>query len=156
MHASVATIDTFDVVPFELAHFDLIVPQEHQRDDYELYAHCELTRELILAGQAWTAFRGERCLGSAGLMPLRPRCATVWSVIDRNVRNHEFLRVHRATAQYLERAMAQYARVEFCADLDFKQAQRWARLLNFDLEGVYVRFKPVKRKYAIYVRGEQA
>jgi hypothetical protein len=110
--------------PKDLLDFD---PQPRQVDDYAQaidsrhWQYCD----------ALTAFAGGRAVVVAGMAPIWSGRAIAWALVSRHAGPH-MRALTRAAIGVFE--ACEYARVELYVDVEWAEAQRWARLLGFQPE----------------------
>jgi len=114
----------WSVVPFEVHHLSLIVPQPAQR-----LGVADMARAMQGPfGDAWTATVDGVPVAAAGVVELWPGRGHAWALLDEEASRH-MLRITRAIAFALD--AVPFRRVEMHVDAEFAAASRWAEMLGF-------------------------
>lgn len=102
-------------------------------------------------GFAQTAFDDEKVLGFAGVIPIWPGRAMAYAYLTEHARKNKFVFVHRAVKRFLDGCYIK--RIEMAVQCDFKQGNRWASMLGFELEAERMRhYQPDGEDCALYAR----
>ena len=128
-HLSSATYTGPLIIPYRAKHMEQIIAQESQ----------QFLGKWIQPGQSKTleneyTFTGiyeGRVLICAGLLPAWSNRAIGWAYLDIEARRHMTF-ITKSIMRFLE--ICPFDRVETAVDCDFKEGNRWARMLGFDLE----------------------
>lgn len=86
---------------------------------------------------------------SAGLAPLDPRRSMAWALVRHNA-GPLFHRIHREVGRFLDEKAPK--RTEMVVETGFIQAERWARMLGFELEGYMRKYFPNENDGYLYAR----
>lgn len=116
--------------PFRAGHLTYLQPQKFQVGEHRAlvesgHAH-EFERFLSL-----TAWRDSRCLGAAGIVPVRPHKGVAWMLLSEDVARY-MLPVVRKVRRVLR--ATEYKRVELQVHAEFVEGQKFARLIGAKLE----------------------
>ncbi len=136
------------IIPFAAGHLDLLALQGGQSYLVPLidggYAAA-----LERMGPAFTAVADGRVVGVAGVAPQWRGRAVAWALLS-ECGPPVFLAVHRAALRFF--ALQGYRRIEAGVDVRFTAAQRWARLLGFEREGLMRGYGPDGHDAYLYAR----
>jgi len=116
-----------EVKPFKLWHLDFINLQEHQKHMKELFDVAEY-QELLLTGEAHTAFGETDIALIAGVYPLTNYIARAWALIG-DTPGRDLLYATRAIGDFLKQT--HYDRIETPVMRDFTKGHRWCKALGF-------------------------
>jgi hypothetical protein len=113
-----------EVRPFEASHLVGFQVQQHQRWEFAIQPEAP----AAAFGEAWSGFADGAAICCAGLVPLWPGRAYAWALLSEGAASH-LLELTRIARFVLE--TSGHGRIEAYVDAEFKQAQRWARMLGF-------------------------
>jgi hypothetical protein len=118
------------IVPYKPEHLQRMSLQEAQA-----YLSAWVTPDMAKAlGDglvACSALEGDDVLGCAGIIPIWAGRAVAWAYLAPDI-GTRFVQIHRAVKKVIEGCYVQ--RLEATADADFPAANRWLRMLGFQLE----------------------
>jgi hypothetical protein len=104
---------------------------------------------LIDAGPSFSLVDGERVLAMAGVWVMEPHRGLAWSVLADDL-GFDMYYVNKAVSDFLNNT--DIRRIEMAVDLGFREAQRWAEMLGFKLEGVMEKYFPNEADAFLYAR----
>lgn len=140
---------TYEVIGFKPEHLKELSEQESMKYLSE-YMASDCAEKLAEAGNSYTIKANDRVVFCGGAIVYWEGRAEVWSIIDRDCREH-FYAIHKATKRFLE--VLSMRRVEATVDHGFEQGHRWVRTLGFQLETPCMKgYRPNGGDCAMYVR----
>lgn len=136
------------IVSFEAAHLNGLRLQPAQRD-MARYMSQTYGAALAQSGDAFSAIKGRRVLGCAGIELIWENRGIAWSLLG-DVTATEMLAIHRRVAAFLEGQPLR--RIEMTVDCGHAPGHRWARMLGFQHEGKLQAYTPDGRDCDLYAR----
>lgn len=124
------------IINFEWWHHDLIDVQESQKE----YSSAESF--IGVAGPAYTYMEQGKPKGAFGMQVQWEGRAVVWAVVGNDIRNWPAFHNHVKTLMIEKAKELKINRLELSVLSDFKQGNRWARMLGFTKEAELKRFFP--------------
>lgn len=119
-----------DFVPLNAGHIKYVEVNEAQKA--EQMAMIEGYGAYACQHPGLEAWRGNRCLGMAGLIPVYPgRFLMAWALLSRHAGPY-MLPLTRMVRRMLDGQRVE--RIEMTVAAEFEEAQRWAAMLGFTRE----------------------
>ncbi len=141
-----------EFVPFEPSHLASLRLQAAQAYLQPLMARPEYGAAMV-GPHAWSGAADGRIVGCAGVLAQWPGRAICWALLSRDLRTHDFQRVHRKVTAVLARVHAEGTRrIETSVDAGFDAGHRWVRALGFAPEGLMRAYSPEGRDHLLYAR----
>lgn len=119
-----------EIVPFNPVHLKHIDLQSDQKANCELF-DCPDYIELLLMGEAYTAFYNGEIIVIAGVFPLTDYMGRAWALVSENA-GRALIPASRKISDFLKETL--YARVDTPVRRGFINGHRWAKLLGFTNE----------------------
>lgn len=113
--------------PCQLGHIKLIAPQDHDRLVQAAYLRPE-NKHYITEHFSISAWRGNECIGAAGIVQLTDGNGLAWTLISKNV-GKDFLTITRAVRNALD--ICPFPKVWMNTKVGSERACRWALKLGF-------------------------
>lgn len=112
--------------PFKAGHLSYLSPQKEQRRE-----HAQLVRsgavELLESNVALSGWADGKCVGAAGLIPVRPHRAVAWMILSDGIGPY-MVPVVRKVRRVL--IAVPYKRIELTVSSGFEAGHHFARLLG--------------------------
>lgn len=121
------------LVPLTVEHARAMVPQPGQPDALADLRDEANVERLIVAGVALALVDGPRVLAVGGIVDAGSGRGVGWCALAGDV-GRSMTGVTRAAVRYLK--ATRFRRVEIVTRDGWREAERWALMLGFDLEGV--------------------
>ena len=143
-------------IPFEMAHLDLIVPND---EDVKRYGEIssKMHHPLAELSVAWSGVYDGRILLCGGVFQCSNHTAHCWTLISKFAKLYP-IPVVRAIKNQLENIMQDMGlhRVETSNIEDAHDHHKWCRLLGFEEEGVMRYYDDQKRNYIRFAKFMEA
>ncbi len=137
-----------NVVSFEAQHLEGLRLQSAQRD-MTRYMSQTYGTTLARSGNAFSAIKGRRILGCAGVEVIWANRGIAWSLLG-DLTPSEMLAVHRRVSAFLDDQSLR--RIEMTVDSGHAPGHRWAGMLGFKHEGKLQAYTPDGRDCDLYAR----
>lgn len=119
-----------EFVPFKADHLWQFVPQDVQRDDHRA-ALSDGSAVYLESTLSFSGFAGVRCVGAAGLVPVRPHRAVAWLILSDRAGPYMLPLARKVRRVF---ALAPYRRIEFTVAAEFEAGHRFADLIGAKCE----------------------
>ncbi|TQV80771.1 GNAT family acetyltransferase [Denitrobaculum tricleocarpae] len=136
------------IIGFRAEHLENLTLQPAQ-SDMARYMSQSYGTALAQSGNAFTAIKGGRVLGCAGVELIWANRGIAWSLLGK-MTGPEMLGIHRRVSEFLNKQSLR--RIEMTVDAAHTAGHRWARMLGFQLEGRLQAYTPEGRDCDLYAR----
>jgi RimJ/RimL family protein N-acetyltransferase len=138
-----------NVAELRAEHLDRLSVQPSQAWALPLLRGPGYVDSLLADGDAWVVEHGERVVAAGGIVRLHAQHGEAWTLIAPDAGPH-MRRIHRLACEVLDGCPLR--RVQAYADPEFRPAQRWLRMLGFELEGYCAAITPQGRDMLLFAR----
>lgn len=114
-----------EFAPFRAGHLAYLTPQKAQEAEYKLLR--DSAAEALEGSVALSAWANNRCLGAAGLIPIRPHRAIAWMILSERASPY-MLPIVRKVRRVI--SASAFKRVELTVSDRFEEGHRFARMLG--------------------------
>lgn len=137
------------VAPFVPHHLTLINTQPGQRKDLSIFGNPRYGESLAQGGPAFTVFNDGEVVACLGVFDYWEGRGACWAVLSGDLKTLMVGLTRRISAWFEQ---SDYRRLECSVDPNFPEARRWARLLNFQEEGLMRKYTPSGADHLLYAR----
>lgn len=116
--------------PFKAGHLSYLKPQPEQKIEHRILA-SEGASVMLNQHFGLSAWVDLKCVGCAGLVPIFPHRAIAWIILSSEAQPY-MLSIVRKVKKIIKQS--EYARIELTVAVDFKQAEKFARLIGAKCE----------------------
>ena len=138
-----------EVVSFNAKYLLAMVLQDAQQFMSNLVFDDEYCEQLAAAGPAHTVLVGDKPIMCAGVAEMWANRYAAWAWVSKDAGRH-MVGLTRIVDDYLN--TRPYKRIEAYVDARFPQGHRWAKMLNFEFEGLMRSFGTQGQDMAMYSR----
>ena len=138
-----------EVVSFNAKYLRAMVLQDAQQFMSNLVFDDEYCEQLAAAGPAHTVLVGDKPIMCAGVAEMWANRYAAWAWVSKDAGRH-MVGLTRIVDDYLN--TRPYKRIEAYVDARFPQGHRWAKMLNFEFEGLMRSFGTQGQDMAMYSR----
>lgn len=136
------------IVTFQAEHLNGLRLQPAQQD-MAWYMSQAYGAALAHSGNGFSAIKGNRVLGCAGLELIWANRGIAWSLLG-ELTAIEMLAIHRRVSEFLDDQSLR--RIEMTVDSGHAPGHRWAGMLGFQHEGKLQAYTPDGRDCDLYAR----